>query len=342
MSEPDNPALAAALPLRMTRKCAANRLARGVCAAYAAYNNGGTQQQPTLDGYIPSSFQLIYVYETMQEEAEARAEGRVARLPAAYAGGAAGSPDPCSGPGGGWQLPGQQLFGFTATANDYSHNILVLRGTVTSEEAGYDLYDWADTTPCVLPSSGLGPQSSPALSYGNVKDDLYNFYTVAHLLETSLAASCMSAIQNSWNASPQLPWIMGAHSLGGAILSLAAFDAVLSGLVANPFVMTFGSLHVGDATFAKYYTHYVPASYRVANLCDFVPSIVSLEPVVNPADPYVHVGIPGTFVWQKWDNWGNHHLSSIYMPIVHDHWDMIFWGDCSYPQPGCCHLGSPA
>jgi predicted lipase len=126
---------------------------------------------------------------------------------------------------------------------------------------------------------------------------------------------------------------MGAHSLGGAMLSLAALDAVVSGAFGTkkPLVFTFGSLHVGDASFASAYTPLVPGSVRVANLCDFVPSMVSLEPV-TPTDPYVHVGLEATFVWQTWDDWGNHSLSNIYMPMVQSHWGVIRWGPRKYPQ----------
>jgi hypothetical protein len=61
--------------------------------------------------------------------------------------------------------------------------------------------------------------------------------------------------------------------------------------------------------------------------------MVSLEPATW-TDPYVHVGVPGTFTWQKWDNWGNHHMNSIYMAMVmyNHYWDMIRWGDRVYPE----------
>jgi hypothetical protein len=133
------------------------------------------------------------------------------------------------------------------------------------------------------------------------------------------------------NTAPDRPWLMGAHSLGGAMLSLAALDAVVSNAVRNPLVMTFGSLHVGDQTFHDAYMPRVPGSGRFANLCDFVPSMVSIEPV-TPTDPYVHVGVEATFVWQTWDDWGNHHMTSIYEPMVEDNWDVIKWGRRHYPQ----------
>jgi hypothetical protein len=334
-------AATAVLPPGISLQDVAVRLANGVCAAYAAYNNG-SNLTPSLKGY--KNVNQIYVYEadpnvnpfsTSEEQAKAasalveRNRSRVEREPAAYARAPDGSPPPCVGPTPiGTPSAGSQLFGFTATADDNSHNILVLRGTVTLEEAGYDLLGWGDNTPCLLPS-----QSSEQQSYGNANSYLYAFYTRNDFgLVSSLAASCLSAIQNTSQQAPNLPWYMGAHSLGGAMLSLAALDAVVSGSVTKPpLVVTFGSLHVGDASFAKAYKAKVPASVRVANLCDFVPSMVSLEPVTL-ADPYVHVGVEATFVWQTWDDWGNHSHANIYMPMVQNYWDVIQWGPRTYPQ----------
>jgi len=337
MPDPTDP-LRAALPPGMSLQDAAIRLANGVCAAYAAYNNG-SNQDPQLDGY--KWFTPIWVFqsdpnvvpwplaaaaEVVSSAVSPRPKVAVPRVVAAYASGDGSSPT-CTGPlplGKPW--PGSQLFGFTATADDDSHNIFVLRGTVTMEEAGYDLFGWGTKTPCQLPS-----QSSEQLTYGMVNHDLYAFYIYNNFgVVTSLATSCMKAIANT---APDRPWLMGSHSLGGAMLSLAALDGVVSNAFGkyNPLVMTFGSLHVGDGTFAQAYMAQVPASGRVANLCDFVPSMVSIEPV-TPTDPYVHVGIPGTFVWQTWDDWGNHHLPSIYMKMVNWHWDLIKWGPRNYPQ----------
>jgi predicted lipase len=190
---------------------------------------------------------------------------------------------------------------------------------------------WGTNTPCLLPSQNW---SWDQTTYGQVNSYLYDFYTTTDFdTKTSLAASCLHAIQATAAQAPGLPWYLGAHSLGGAMLSLAALDAVVSNAFAgiNPLVITFGSLHVGDASFASAYRSQVPASVRVANLCDFVPSMVSLEPV-KLADPYVHVGIEATFVWQTWDDWGNHSLANIYMPMVQNYWKVIQWGPRKYPQ----------
>ena len=338
--------LRAALPPIMSLQDAAIRAANGVCAAYAAYNNG-SNLAPSLPGY--HSFNLIQVYESAPNgfslnglalsvpEAEATAAAavsakavvRTARQPAAYATRAGSSPPPCTGPTPiGTPVRGYQLFGFTATADDNSHNIFVLRGTVTMTEAAYDLLGWGDNTTCLLPSQWWDKQSC-----GLVNSYLFGFYTDTDLTETSLAASCINAIQATSAQAGNLPWIMGGHSLGGAMVSLAALDAVLSGAFGGtqPAVFTFGSLHVGDKTFAQAYEAQVTSTTRVANLCDFVPSMVSLEPVTLD-DPYVHVGTEATFVWQTWDDWGNHSLANIYMPMVQSHWDVIKWGPRSYPQ----------
>jgi hypothetical protein len=336
-----NEALTAALPRGMTMQQAAILLAQGVCEAYAAYNNG-SNFKPSLDGY--NSFNQIWVFEldpnvnpfsTSQAQAKAvsaiTARGkeitRVKRQPAAYARRPDGSSPPCVGPEPtGTPSAGYQLFGFTATANDNSHNLLALRGTVTLEEAGYDLLGWGDNTGCLLPSQNWWDKQS----YGQVNSYLFAFY-VNNYGSGSLAESCLNAIQAT--SANGLPWILGAHSLGGAMLSLLALDAVVSQVLspATAFAMTFGSLHVGDQTFATNYGQLAPPSVRVANLCDFVPSMVSLEPVIL-SDPYVHVGTEATFVWQLWDDWQNHSLPTIYMPMVQNYWNIIKWGKRKYPQ----------
>jgi triacylglycerol lipase len=332
----------AALPASFTLKDICVLLAAGVCEAYAAYNNGNNHA-PKLDGY--KWFNPIYVWESLPNgnpfstaEGQAQAIAGVGTaqdaLPsraAAYASRVGEAPQ-CTGPiPPGTPVAGSQLFGFTATANDESHNILVYRGTVTMEEAGYDLLGWGTNINCMLPSQWWEPNN-----YGPVNSYLFAFYVNKGTNWSSLASSTMDAIQKTMNLTTQknLPWFLGGHSLGGAMITLAALDAVAStafGTQSLPFVITFGSLHVGDQTFADLYKPEVPLTGRIANLCDFVPSMVSLEPVTLP-DPYVHVGTPGTFVWQKWDDWANHSLSGVYQPMVQSHWETIHWGSRKYPQ----------
>lgn len=315
-------------------------LAHGVCAAYASYNNG-SNNSPQMDGY--QNFQVIQVYEFLPDLPDLsqlvennsitgmiRQKTRVRREPEAYSRGALGISETCAG-----QQPlgspssGYQFFGFTATDNNNTHNILVLRGTVTTEEATYDLMDWGDKTYCLLPSDGSVTQNC-----GQVKLNLFDFYTGSGILYSSLASSCLEAI-SAINQNG-LPWFMGGHSLGGAVVSLVALDAHLGNYLTDksgnkiiPFVVTFGSLHLGDSSFKDYYNQIIP-TLRIANMCDFVPSMVSIEPYIN-LDPYEHVGCPATFVWQKWDDWGNHSLANIYIPIVNEYWSSVYFGERDYP-----------
>lgn len=223
------------------------------------------------------------------------------------------------------------LLGFAACANDLSHNIIALRGTVTDEEVAYDLYGWDTNTPCLLPSA-----SSVQQKYGNVKEDLYDFYTGTNGgTVTSLAASFNAAVQKLAQVNPNKPWFVTAHSLGGALATLGALDAAVSKSYGNgtiaPILVTFGSLHLGDQSFATAFKTRVPAGYRFANLSDFVPSLVSLEPYKS-TDPYVHVGMECTFIWEKWDNWANHSMQFTYLPTVSHHFSVIQYGPRNYPQ----------
>jgi len=346
-------AMEAILPAGLTLQDVAIRLAGGVCEAYSAYNNG-SNLTPVLSGY--NSIQTIWVHEAAPNgnpfsgslTAAALAADvatspkrpgtgpgtkpetmTVPSAPAAYVSFPGAAANPCTGPTPpGTPTPGYQLFGFTATADDGSHNILIFRGTVTMQEAAYDLLGWGNNTQCLLPSQWWEQNS-----YGFVNSYLFAFYANSGVIFTSLAKSCMDAIQKTVAIKPNVPWFIGAHSLGGAMASLAALDAVVSKVLnpGNTLAMTFGSLHVGDQAFATAYNQQVPSSLRIANLCDFVPSMVSLEPVILD-DPYVHVGYEGTFVWQTWDDWGNHSLANIYRPIVESYWNLLHWGPRQYPQ----------
>jgi hypothetical protein len=292
-------------------------LANAVLEAYNAYDNS---TKPSLPGYHYVA--SIWVQETA-EDAETTAGAARPEATAATPGTEAARPE------GGISWQGNTLFGFAAHADDLSHNIIVLRGTVTAEETGYDLYGWGTNTACKLPSS------NPTQKYGNVKQDLYDFYTGTDYVYTSLAASFNAAVRKVAQANPDKLWIVASHSLGGALATLGALDAYVSGSYTGssrtPWLVTFGSLHLGDQLFATAFKQQVPVAFRFANLSDFVPSLVSLEPG-TPTDPYVHVGLECTSVWQKWDNWANHSMEFTYLPTVRDYFSVIQLGPRKYPQ----------
>lgn len=142
-------AIEAILPSGMTLQDLAVLLAGGVCQAYTAYNNA-SNNTTSFPAY--RSINEVYVYEAapnldpfavagaavQARSALARADN-VRRIPPAYAGVGGEPSNACSTANPGTPSKGNQPFGFTAASNDNSHNILVLRGTVTMEEAGYDM-----------------------------------------------------------------------------------------------------------------------------------------------------------------------------------------------------------
>ena len=189
-----------------------------------------------------------------------------------------------------------------------------------------------DNTECLLPTS-----SSDQLGYGEVKEDLYDFYAFGprDTFYDSLADSFNQAVAQLAQVNPDKPWAIAGHSLGGALATLGAIDAVVGSTYngpnnPNPLLVTFGSLHVGLESFKEQFKLQVPQTLRFANLCDFVPSLVSLEPFTNPK-PYEHVGVECTFIWQKWDDWANHSMD-LYLETIRDHMGVIKVGPRHYPE----------
>lgn len=217
-------------------------------------------------------------------------------------------------------------FGFTATYAD-RFNILALRGTSDTEEAVYDGWDWNDYTTCTLPTV---PNKTTS-NCGQVNASLYDFYTEDDLTTDSLATSCQGAIAAT-QSKADLPWLACAHSLGGAMLSLAVLDGILASSFGKQDVqaITFASTYVGDATFASTYNGKCPATTRVANLCDWVPSFIGFTP--GPAtDPFVHVGQLQSFVWQSGSDWGNHQLDGTYWDTIFQYPEALKMGNRTYP-----------
>jgi hypothetical protein len=220
------------------------------------------------------------------------------------------------------------FFGFTATGSMTGEppfsNIVALRGTQSDEEALEDL-DWS-FTPCVLPNVG-------GQAYGRAGAGVYNFYAgtdegAVH----SLGHSFKKAVSNLDGSITD--WYIAGHSLGGAAATLGAFDSVVSRSYKNqqvkPKLYTYGSLHVGDANFAKQFAAYVPEAYRVVNLADWVPSLTGIDAVDKPG--YIHVGLEASFLWQKWGDWANHSLVDTYLTTVQKYFGVIRFGPRKYPQ----------
>jgi len=216
--------------------------------------------------------------------------------------------------------------GFTAYGS-YSGNppysdLVILRGTQTSEEGFYDM-DWS-MKPCIL----NGRQ------YGRAATGVYNFYTKTGPFTNSLEQNMKIAVDRLAKRSYYPRWYFAGHSLGGALITLSALDAVANNwfnaqTLPATTMYTYGSLHVGDQAFATAFTKVVPDAYRVANLADWVPSLVGLEADVQG---YVHVGLPVTFLWQKDGDWANHNMKDTYLRTLTDFSRVLQCGERLYPQ----------
>lgn len=204
-----------------------------------------------------------------------------------------------------WEGVTKTFFGYVATGTPPNsgipeHNLVVFRGTRTTEEVADDL-DWT-LTPCTL---GGNP-------CGNAAKGQYDFYTGKVLAEDSLSQSMMSALGSLGDQS--LPLYVCGHSLGGGVATLASLDIVESKAypAASPIMYTFGGLHVGDATFVQTFTSGVQAAFRVVNLCDFVPQLTGEEDNTS----YVHVGQQWWFISYAQYLWQNHELDLSYLSAV--------------------------
>jgi triacylglycerol lipase len=99
---------------------------------------------------------------------------------------------------------------------------------------------------------------------------------VTHAGFTDVYASCRDAVLTALRAAPaDRPLFITGHSLGGALATFAALDAVANSPFTAPIVYTFASPRVGDPAFADAYDARVGisvrSSWRVLNTYDIVP-----------------------------------------------------------------------
>jgi hypothetical protein len=220
------------------------------------------------------------------------------------------------------------FFGFTASGSMSGappfDNILALRGTRTDQEAFADA-SWA-LTDCVLPRRGKQ-------HFGRAAAGLYSFYTGRDLgLVTSLADALKSAVSKLDGTLSD--WYIAGHSLGGAVATLGALDAVVSRSYGRvdvpPKLYTFGSLHAGDAEFASAFSNSgLTDVFRVVNLADWVPGFTGIG---ADTPGYAHVGLECSYLWQTGFDWANHSLENNYLAVLRDHPEVIQFGPRQYPQ----------
>jgi hypothetical protein len=158
------------------------------------------------------------------------------------------------------------FMGFSASGRSpgYSsyNNIVALRGTQSGEEALEDI-DWS-MTPCLLPTGAKVKKT-----YGQVSAGVSTFYWGTDFGEVTPLSACFK--QAIANFKEPRPLYIGGHSLGGALVTLGALDAVVSDIYVStllPKVYTFGSMKVGDPTFGQAVKQQGIDVFRVVNLAD--------------------------------------------------------------------------
>jgi predicted lipase len=104
---------------------------------------------------------------------------------------------------------------------------------------------------------------------------------------------------------PSVPCYITGHSLGSALAVLASIDLALNipTLKSQIQLYTYAGARVGDPTFARIHTQYVPNHYRIVNLADVIPM---LPPIQSPGGTYVHSGEEWSFLSQMGDFLPNH------------------------------------
>ncbi|HYH80307.1 MAG TPA: lipase family protein [Longimicrobium sp.] len=111
------------------------------------------------------------------------------------------------------------------------------------------------------------------------------------------------------------------HSLGAAIATLTSIYLKLGSPLTPVQSYPLASPRVGDRTFASAYDFYVPSTFRIVNLTDWVPVVppTSLTIVVHGVTVSVqntHVGQEWSYLWQTGDLNTNHSLKINYNPAI--------------------------
>ncbi|HVR11981.1 MAG TPA: lipase family protein [Thermoanaerobaculia bacterium] len=202
------------------------------------------------------------------------------------------------------------FFGFTlqpspGTAGGY--NVVALRGTQSIQEWIEDATIVQIPVPLVWYKDGKFQEAKANLGFVVI----FGF----------LVDQILSAV-NAF-ANPNLPLYVTGHSLGGALAALAApainflssgyFGA---GLVNRLQMSSFAGPRPGDPIYADAYNFFVPATFRVVNLCDVVPI---LPPTALAGYQYAQVGGAGaewSYLFQANNVAANHGILNNYIPAV--------------------------
>lgn len=185
-----------------------------------------------------------------------------------------------------WANP---LLGFALRSKLDGHGVIVLRGTMTTDE-------WLNNI-----NYRLRPFSYHKPENGQVHRGFRDIYKGLRGRYRELARQF---------EQDQKLFLVG-HSLGAAVSMLGALDLAQLNPEQAPQIQAylFGGPRVGDTLFAKTYNQLVPTSYRVVNVCDVVPYI-PFEEINTVADvlsyPYADTKGEIAYVHQAGNPIANH------------------------------------
>lgn len=179
-------------------------------------------------------------------------------------------------------LPKDYLpFGFVARSPGPGTDFVVaIRGTD-------NIYEW-------IQDARFGKKEFPFLSgAGDTEDGFTDLYSSLRIAPDDSAQRVVDYLRGLLAGVPGATLTICGHSLGSAITTLLAIDAVGNQAFANPTVYTFASPNVGDGLFASKYESLVPNTSRIADVADIITHLpprllVGYVPVgqtflVNPA-----------------------------------------------------------
>jgi len=203
------------------------------------------------------------------------------------------------------------LMGYALRAKDDSHGIIVIRGTVSSDE-------WFNNL-----NYQLVPFHPLNIEYGRVHNGIRDVYK-------GLRGRYRQLVDEF---DTDMPLYLVGHSLGAAISQLAALDIAIKSPErrAQMRVYAYAAPRAGDPMFAEVYDRLVATSYRIVNICDAIPYVPFEElgaVFKRVIHPYAHTKGELAFVHQAGNPIANH-MSSYHLATK---LQIPTTMDASYPQ----------
>ncbi|EDY39869.1 Lipase family [Cyanobium sp. PCC 7001] len=184
-----------------------------------------------------------------------------------------------------WSYP--VYWGFVLTGPE--QHLLVLRGTQRGHE-------WIQT----INARQVVSRQMPQFDFpGAIHRGFATIYA-------RLSPAVITAVRK---LDPSKPLVLGGHSLGAPLASLAALDIAqrLPAFAGRLRLYTYAGPRLGNPAFATAFSQRIPDHYRVVNQADVVPE---LPPTKTQQIVYVHGGKPWGFTASRGDIGPNHFISA--------------------------------